>query len=84
MAPQAPKSKLTPLPSEVPLPLEVGDKVALQEDHPKHPGLYGVIQALGLDPADNALKLDLRIYDPFDGPAESDKTVYRAKMGEIQ
>jgi hypothetical protein len=78
-----PKSALKPLPDEVPVPLHVGENVALHDDHKKHPGMYGRIEAVGVDPTDDGLKIDLRIYDPTVGPADNDKS-YRATMGEIQ
>jgi len=80
----APKSKLAPLPPEVPVPLNVGERVALADDHKKHGGMYGVIEAIGIDPTDNSLKLDLRLFDPAAGLTENDNTIYRAAMGEIQ
>lgn len=80
----APRSKLTPLPPEIPVPLTVGERVALKEDHKKHAGRYGVIEAIGLDPANNELRLDLRLFDPSTGLTDDDTIIYRATMGEIQ
>jgi hypothetical protein len=64
------------------VPFQEGEKVAFREDHTDHPGMYGVIQALGLD--DNGdLAFDLAVHDPATGATDED-TIYRAKMGDIQ
>jgi hypothetical protein len=62
-------------------PLSVGDKVAFNEDHKKHPAMYGVISAIGLDSNGN-LTFDLNVIDPTDGTVDS--TTFRANLGDIQ
>lgn len=63
-------------------PFAVGEKVAFREDHADHPGMYGVIQSLGVNES-GALAFDLAVHDPASGATDED-AVYRATMGDLQ
>ena len=63
-------------------PFGVGEKVAFRENHKKHPGMYGVIQQIGVDKK-GVLTFDLAVHDPATGATDGD-TVFRANLGDIQ
>jgi hypothetical protein len=66
------------------VPFQVNERVAFTEDHPDHPGMYGIVTDIGGD-TDGALKFDLFVIDPFTGEQEgTSKIIYRAGMEDIQ
>lgn len=72
------------------IPFNPGERVAFQDIlHPEQPeldhahaGMYGIVKAIGF--ADGGIRLDLLVFDPSHGPQETDSTIYRARMGELQ
>ena len=64
-------------------PFAVGERVAFKEDHSKHPGKYGSVRAIGLDP-DGGFGFDLLVFDPAVGLTGEEKTVFRSTMEDIQ
>jgi hypothetical protein len=74
--------ELDPLPTGF-TDLLVGDKIAFTEDHPEHPGMYGIIETIGL--ADGVLSFDVTVIDPATRETTEDPPVsYRATIEEVQ
>ena len=81
MPPKTKRAYLEPLPYGL-VPFAVGEKVAFREDHGEHPGLYGRVEALGLE--DGAVAFDLLVLDPATGMPIEPEVVRRTTMEEIQ
>lgn len=71
------------------VPFQVGEKVAFPDEGHKHAGLYGSVEAIGVD-ENGDLVFDLALIDPATGtwvPSKKkgeEKIIYRAGMGDIQ
>jgi len=74
-----PKS-LEPIP-QTNVPFWIGEKIAFREDHPDHPGMYGLIQNIGV--ADGIIQFDVTVLDPATNTPATDE-LRRTTMEEIQ
>lgn len=72
---------LEPIP-QTSVPFWVGEKVAFREDHADHPGMYGLIETIGV--ADGLIQFDVSVIDPSTGGPVDPPVTRRATMEDIQ